>query len=102
MTIKGTQCSENETDGMVFSRQITSLHLVNREAMLDDEAAFLDYADCTDRSSKIPLGRSPTIVQPTEQAMYEGNLTSYRNEDRVVSQDRMGDVSAFADRPFDK
>ena len=56
VTIKNTQCSENETDGMVFSKYRNDPAMLNRSEVLADEAQFMhDYASCTDRSSKPSL-----------------------------------------------
>ena len=52
VTIMNMQCFENEQDGMVFSKTIDDPSLINREQLLQDEAQFLDFADCTDRSLK--------------------------------------------------
>jgi len=67
VTIKNTQCNENETDGLIFSRKINSPHIVGLNERLDDEAQYFDYADFTDRSSKFPQNggnrsRSPTLI----------------------------------------
>ena len=83
VTIKNTQCNENETDGLVFSRLVNYPYILGLNERLEDEAQYLDFADCTERSSKLAqnMSRSPTVVHPTENAILEGNMTSYRHEE---------------------
>ena len=86
VTIKNTSCNENETDGLIFSRKINSPFVVGLNERLEDEAQYLDYADFTDLSSKLPQiggnrSRSPTLFQATEKSLIEGNMTSYRQEE---------------------
>ena len=64
VTIKNTQCNENETDGLVLAKNQNDPCLLSQEVPLNgDEAQFLDYADCTDRSSKaVPPQRSRSLA----------------------------------------
>lgn len=84
VTIKSCHVNENETDGMVFSRSANdSEHKGQNEDV--DEAAFLDFGDCTERSNNPALmmgrSRSLAVVQQTEHAMLEGCHTSYRHDE---------------------
>ena len=105
MTIKNTTVNENETDGMVFAKNANDPCLLNRNEMLDDEAQYLDYAaDYTERSNNpnAQQSRSPTVFQPTENAMLEGNLTSYR-QDLADSPEKANELSVCSlERPFEK
>ena len=74
VTIKNTQCSENETDGMVFSKSRNDPDLQNKSEALADEAQFIqDYGNCTDRSSK-PSLIANNIGQRQEAAANMGSL----------------------------
>lgn len=72
--VKNTQCNENETDGFVFSQQLSSEYLTDLDARLEEEAHLMDFGDCTERSSKLPqnhTARAPTLVQQTENAVID-------------------------------
>ena len=107
VTIKNSQCSENESDGIVLAKTLADFNSVNRSevGVNEDEAQLLDYVDCTDRSSKRNAlrSRSPTILHPTEQAMLEGHFASYRGGEGEPSSFRMLDQSlSLLERPFEK
>ena len=117
VTIKSCHINENETDGMVFSKQANDSGIQGMNEAHDDEAAFLDFGDCTERSNipaNLMMGRSRSIavVQQTEHAMLEGCQTSYRHEEHspVKERDRsqldhhqhhLQNMVAY-DRPFEK
>ena len=70
VTIKNTQCNENETDGMVFSKNMYSPHVVGSERPNEEE--YLDYLENSMKTPTANHNRSRSIMQPTENAMMEG------------------------------
>jgi hypothetical protein len=50
VTIKNPQFNENETDGLVFSRMVNSSYILGLNDRLVDEAQYMDFAECTERS----------------------------------------------------
>ena len=79
---------------------VNSSYILGLNDRLDDEAQYLDFAECTERSSKLPQNRarSPTVVH-TENTILEGNMTSYRHEEGNTERQ---DNSTLLERPFEK
>ena len=99
-----TQCSENEKEGMIFAKSINDPQLKTQNEPHADEAQYLELTERSSKPNIAQYSRSPTIVQPTENAMMvPENMTSYRDAE---SPERPVDVSVLAaqqsDRPFDK
>jgi len=96
LVVRNTQCNENETEGMVFAKHKNDPCLLYRQEVLEDEAQYIDLADCTDRSSKHIAMRSRTANKIDQTEM------SYRQDGLPQLSLIQDSVLQHFDRPFEK